>query len=216
MTKQEIKEKIEELKKKRDEANFDAKIKEVFQLAFKLILNSVYGFTGTKYSPVFSKDLAESVTLTGQSTIKEMVRFTNKCLNVIGGVKEDEKAEDWVIAGDTDSVFGDAKINFNGKEIEIARAFEIVAERGEVEKLENGTEVAIPNHSYSTDAENGKCCIKNISRHQVKKKMYSVEIPGHDKLVMTEDHSLIVERDGKLVECKPSEVRDTDFLVVKN
>ena len=209
MTKQEILDKIEELKKKKVKADFDAKLQDVFQHSFKIMLNSVYGFTGTEFSPVFSRDIAESVTLTGQSVIKEMVKFTNKCLNKIG-----ENEGEWVIAGDTDSVCGSSKIQVNDKDIEIEKAFELLKDRLDI--LENGTEVAVPNRVYLTDSLNGKANIKNISRHKVKKQMYSVEIPGHKPLILTEDHSIMVQRDGKIIECKPDEIRDTDYLIVKN
>ena len=42
------------------------------------------------------------------------------------------------------------------------------------------------------------------------------QVPGKEKLMMTEDHSLIVVRDGKMIECKPLEVLDTDFIVVED
>lgn len=95
MTRQEILDKIEELKKKRNEAKAKAKLQDVFQHSYKIFLNSVYGFTGTQFSPVFNKDIAESVTLTGQTVIKEMLNFTNKCLNRIGKTSEDSE---WVVA----------------------------------------------------------------------------------------------------------------------
>ena len=214
MTKQEILDKIEELKKKKAKAEFDAKLQDVFQHSFKIMLNSVYGFTGTKFSPVFSRDIAESVTLTGQKTIKEMVRFTNKCLDKIGGTEEGK--EDWVIAGDTDSVLGKSKISLNGRYITIEDAFKKFRKQGHSEILENGTEVAIPAmNTYLTDSLDGKSSVRNISRHKVRKQMYSITVPGKDPLIMTEDHSIMVQRDGRIIECKPSDIKETDFLIVK-
>lgn len=208
--KQEILDKIEELKKKKAKAEFDAKLQDVFQHSFKIMLNSVYGFTGTKFSPVFNRDIAESVTLTGQSVIKEMVQFTNKCLNKIG---KNEKEEEWVIAGDTDSVFSSAKILLNDKSIEIKDAFEIVKDKLDV--LENGTEVSIPHRPFKTHSLNGKTYIKNISRHKIKKQMYSIKIPGYDELAITSDHSIMVQRDNEIIECKPNEIRETDYLIIR-
>lgn len=77
---EELKNKIEKLKQKKHELEALAKMQDVFQHSYKIYLNSVYGFTGTQYSPVFSVDLAEAVTSTGRMTIQEMVRFTNKAL----------------------------------------------------------------------------------------------------------------------------------------
>jgi len=95
MKRDEIIKKIEELKKQKEKAEFDANLQDVFQHSYKIFLNSVYGFTGTKYSPVFNKDIAESVTLTGQNVIKEMVGFTNKCLNKLGNTDD---STGWVVA----------------------------------------------------------------------------------------------------------------------
>ena len=78
--KEDLKKKIERLKKKKEELEILAGIQDVFQHSYKIYLNSVYGFTGTQYSPVFSTDLAEAVTSTGRMTIQEMVRFTNNLL----------------------------------------------------------------------------------------------------------------------------------------
>ena len=105
--KEELIKKIEKLKEEKEKAEALAKIQDVFQHSFKIYLNSVYGFTGAQYSPVFSQDIAEAVTLTGQATTKEMVRYTNAALNKIG--KTDDSVQH-VIAGDTDSVFSKSKI----------------------------------------------------------------------------------------------------------
>ena len=211
MNRQEILDKIEELKKKKKEAEEMANLQDAFQHSFKIFLNSVYGFTGTKYSPVFNKDLAESVTLTGQNVIKEMVQFTNKCLNKIGGTSEDTG---WVVAGDTDSVAGDTKIFLNGPNVPIEEAFKKVANAGQVDRLENGTEVAVPTvDTFITRSLNGLDILRNISRHKVSKEMWTITIPNKKPLKMTEDHSVIVYRDGELIECKPKDIRKTDKLV---
>lgn len=210
MNKEEIKQKIEELKKLKEEAEQNAKLQDVFQHSYKIFLNSVYGFTGTPFSPVFNKDIAESVTLTGQAATKEMVKFTNLCLNKIGNTSEDNE---WVIAGDTDSVASDSKIYVDGKRKTIEEAFDKTT--GYVDKLENGTEVKILGKVYKTQSVKGECRIKNISRHKIKKQMYEIKIPNHNALIITKDHSIMVYRDGEIIECKPEDIRETDCFIVK-
>ena len=60
--------------------------------ALKVVANSMYGLLGSPFSRYYDRDIAESVTLTGQLLIKETIRFA-------------ESKELRVIAGDTDSCF---------------------------------------------------------------------------------------------------------------
>jgi len=55
----------------------------ITQLAIKLLLNSVYGATGTKYFPLYDLDIAEATTIGGKTATKEMVNYVNKYLNRI-------------------------------------------------------------------------------------------------------------------------------------
>lgn len=207
---EELIKRIEKLKVEKDKAEALAKIQDVFQHSFKIYLNSVYGFTGAQYSPVFSQDIAEAVTLTGQATTKEMVRYTNAALNKIGGTDESVQH---VIAGDTDSVFSDALVYANNKLKTIESLFNDILKNGSLDKLENGTEIAIPNFKILTKSINGTTTIKNVSRHKVSKERYKISINNNDSLFITKDHSIIVYRNNELIECKPNEVKDTDYLI---
>ena len=70
------------------------------QMAIKILLNSLYGALANKHFKYFDNALAESVTLTGQLSIKWAERAINKEMNKI--LKTDK---DYVIAIDTDSVY---------------------------------------------------------------------------------------------------------------
>tara|TARA_B100001057_G_scaffold417612_1_gene436441 strand:+ start:28 stop:2619 length:2592 start_codon:yes stop_codon:yes gene_type:complete len=74
------------------------------QMAIKILLNSLYGAMANKYFKYFDNALAESVTLTGQLSIKWAERAINVEMNKILKTK----GKDYVIAIDTDSVY----INF--------------------------------------------------------------------------------------------------------
>jgi hypothetical protein len=92
----------------------------------------------------------------------------------------------------------------------------LVQEGNQVDLLENGTEVVLSEKTnYLTDSINGLNKIKNVSRHKVTKDKWKIEIPDNDTLYITADHSIIVYRDGELIECKPYEILDTDYLVIK-
>jgi hypothetical protein len=209
-TKEDIINQIKELEKQKAQAEIKARIQDTFQHSYKIFLNSVYGFTGTQFSPIYNRDMAESVTLTGQAATKEMVKFTNKCLNKIGNTEDGE----WVIAGDTDSVSGDTKIYVNEELISIEKLFEVISNNCRFDKLENGTEIVIPNDNFKTKSINGDSLIKNVSRHKVNKSCYSIKIKDHECLKITEDHSIMVYRNDEVIECKPDEIQINDQLIV--
>ncbi|CAB5221588.1 PolB DNA polymerase elongation subunit (family B) [uncultured Caudovirales phage] len=71
------------------------------QLAKKIQLNSAYGALSNKYFRWYDDALAESITLSGQLSIKWIEREMNKYLNKI--FKTEKK--DYVIACDTDSMY---------------------------------------------------------------------------------------------------------------
>lgn len=202
-----LKNKIKRLKEKKAQLESDAKIKDVFQHAYKIYLNSVYGFTGTQYSPVFSIDLAEAVTSTGRMTIQEMVRFTNKALVKIdnGGTGID----DYVIAGDTDSCSYDTIISPDNKSI--GELFDKYYEFNEPIINENGVEILDINDEY-TYGLNGKSKIKSISRHKVNKDKWKISIDDTN-VEVTGDHSIMIYRDGKIMECRAEDIRNTDMLL---
>ncbi len=214
MTKEEREQEIKRLTEIKKKAEYDAQLQEVQQHAYKIFLNSVYGFTGTQYSPVFNKDIAEGVTLTGQSAIKEMSKYVNSVLNdLVPGTSEDAH---WVIAGDTDSVARDSIIIVDGKEMTISEAFDNLG--GRTDYLMNGTEVKVfPEMMRTTDSINGNTEIKNISRHLVNKDLWKVKLPNGKELTLTEDHSIMVYRKGiGLIEARPSELTDSDFFIAQN
>lgn len=70
------------------------------QMAIKILLNSLYGALANKYFKYFDNALAESVTLTGQLSIKWAEQAINEEMNKILKTNKD-----YVIAIDTDSVY---------------------------------------------------------------------------------------------------------------
>jgi len=70
------------------------------QMAIKILLNSLYGALANKYFKYFDNALAESVTLTGQLSIKWAEKAINEEMNRLLKTNKD-----YVIAIDTDSVY---------------------------------------------------------------------------------------------------------------
>ena len=72
------------------------------QTAIKLLLNSLYGALGNKYFRYFTMEIAEGITLSGQSIIRWAEKAVNDYLNK---ALKNTKYKDYVIAIDTDSVY---------------------------------------------------------------------------------------------------------------
>ena len=70
------------------------------QMAIKILMNSLYGATSNEYFRYFDLRMAESITLTGQLTIRWVEKAINKYLNEV--LKTDH---DYIIAIDTDSLY---------------------------------------------------------------------------------------------------------------
>jgi DNA polymerase elongation subunit (family B) len=74
------------------------------QLVLKIVLNTMYGILGNKYSPIFDTDLAGSITVTGQTIIKMSQSFVNAYFKKLYNAETDV-----VVYGDTDSFYFNAK-----------------------------------------------------------------------------------------------------------
>ena len=89
-TKQELIDKINELKAEKERLKNLSNVQNLRQHAFKIFLNSSYGALGSAFYPCFDLDNAEAVTLSGQRVTREMVRYTNEILNKLANSENDE------------------------------------------------------------------------------------------------------------------------------
>lgn len=74
-----------------------------FQHAYKITLNSTYGYCANKYAPLGDNDIGASVTLTGQSAIKQSIIIYENYLKKRLSHLSDINIEDYYIYSDTDS-----------------------------------------------------------------------------------------------------------------
>jgi DNA polymerase elongation subunit (family B) len=71
------------------------------QMAMKIALNSAYGAIGNPYFRYFDLRMAESITASGQLSIRWIANAYNKLMNEI----VQSKGVDYVVASDTDSIY---------------------------------------------------------------------------------------------------------------
>ena len=83
----------------------------LLQWNFKILINSVYGYLGTRYSRFYDIDNARAVTLTGQGGLKRTMKRLNSFFqeewqdSEFGKTLNAANFKDFVIYGDTDSVY---------------------------------------------------------------------------------------------------------------
>ena len=85
----------------------------------------------------------------------------------------------------------------------------------QIDELENGTEVLVLNDKdVKSESINGLTNIKNISRHKVTKDKWKVSV-GDKTIYTTCDHSVMVYRNGNVIEVRPEDIKESDCLIVK-
>ena len=99
-----LKTKQDKIDGKGDPIELDKKIAQLNnkQMAAKILLNSAYGALGNQYFRYFDIRQAESITLSGQLSIRWIEEKVNNYMNKI--LKNDED-KNYVIASDTDSIY---------------------------------------------------------------------------------------------------------------
>ena len=104
----EMKKEFQEIKKtlsKKDKTEWEKNIQkfDTFQHAYKITLNSTYGYCANKFAPLGDKDIGISVTLTGQAAIKESVEiYKNYICELLPNINMDDLEASYIYS-DTDS-----------------------------------------------------------------------------------------------------------------
>jgi intein/homing endonuclease len=173
----------------------------------KINLNSVYGILLQQNCRFFDKRLGQSITLTGRQIVKHMSAKVNE---IITG-KYDYLGES-IIYGD--SVTGDSIIRTSMGEIPISELYELCNNN-----YRHGTKEYATNHDIKVlgfNISEYKPMMTNIAyvmRHYTIKQLYKVYLPNGKTVTVTQDHSLMVERDGELLEVKPEHISNTDLFI---
>lgn len=183
------------------------------QLVRKYALNSLYGSLLSPSCRFFDQRIGQSTTLSGRQVVKHMISSVNE---IITG--EYDHVGDAVIYGDTDSEIGSTIHLTNVGEKTIEELFNC-GNRFYNEATEYGVkEYSMPN-SLETLTYN-PCFneimygeVNYIYRHKVCKDLYEIEDESGNIVTVTEDHSVMVERDGNLVQSKPADIRENDNLI---
>jgi len=190
-----------------------AEVMDLQQHSLKILLNSIYGALGNQYFLYYDIRCAESITSYGQLLIKYIGEELNQYLIEKLGENDGHR---YTVYIDTDSVTGDTVVNHNGDEIPIEDLYNRFAKQKAVK--DNGKEFVFnctgSTKSYNTESHKiEEKPIKYVMKHSVEKEMFEIEEDGYIVRV-TADHSIIVMRNGKAILVKPSEIIETDKLIL--
>ena len=177
------------------------------QLIKKILLNSLYGAVGNPGSRWYDPRVAQSVTLTGRCIARHMQA---KCNEVITGIYD--HLGETITYGD--SVTGDTLIKTDHGEVTIEKLFDQC--KGVM--IQNEKEYGTQNDSkvIGFNAYEDSLVMSNISyvmRHKTRKKIYQITMENGKQIKVTEDHSVMVDRDGFLLEVRPTELLDDDVVI---
>ena len=181
----------------------------ILQISLKTLINSLYGALGNKAFILINEKIAQAITGNGRYFIKSFGRRIENHLQSL--IKWNKP---YYIYSDTDSCVGDTLISTSLGKIKIEDLFE---KSGEIIKNENGSFVKrldekILAKSMSPDFEIQDKKIIYVMKHKVNKRMFKISV--NDKsVIITEDHSLVVKRDNKLVSVKAQELKNTDEII---
>ena len=162
------------------------------QLALKVTCNSVYGYTGAKFSDLRFMDLAASTTAVGRLRIQTAKELTEK--NFPGSV---------IIYGDSVAPDTPLILRKKDKTIFIISIEQLVTNWDNCIIDDTGKQYSYPDENLEVWTETEWTPIRNVMKHKVNKQIYRV-ITSSGLVDVTEDHSLL-DIDG--VEIKPKDLK---------
>ena len=184
----------------------------ILQIALKTLINSLYGALGNKAFILINEKIAQAITGNGRYFIKSFGRRIEKYLQ---SLKKWNKP--YYIYSDTDSCVGDTLISTSLGKIKIEDLFE---RPGEIVKNENGSFVKRLDEKILAKSMNSNFEIQDkkiiyVMKHKVHKRMFKISV--NDKsVIITEDHSVMINRNDNLISVKPTEILETDDLISNN
>ena len=179
------------------------------QLVKKINLNSLYGAILNAGCRFFDKRIGQSTTLTGRQIVKHMAGKVNEIIT--GDFDYRGKS---IIYGDTDSEIGTTihQTNFGEKSIE--DLFAACSEFWNDGDKEYASHQDLMVMSYDPEINQPYLGhIDYIYRHKVSKDLYEIEDELGNIITVTEDHSVMIERAGHLIEIKPGDMIESDVLI---
>jgi hypothetical protein len=193
--------------KNKDDVSYAIAYWDKRQLVTKINLNSLYGAILNPGCRFADKRIGQSTTLTGRSIAKHMDSHVNECIT-----GEYNHVGDAVIYGD--SVTGDTLIRTDTGTVAVADLYNQCLEHESFGDKEYGLQSSSKAAGFNAFEDTAIMSeISYVMRHKTKKKLYKIELENGNTVTVTEDHSIMVDRSGFLLEITPDEILDTDLII---
>ena len=157
----------------------------------------------------YDKRLGQSTTLTGRNIVRHM----NAKINEIITGEYDYKGEA-IIYADTDSVAADSIIDTNYGKMAIEEFFNLSAIKWQEDEKQYACDdkLSVPSYDPYDNTVTYKIP-KYVYRHKVKKQKWRITDVEGNAVVVTSDHSIMVERGADIYEIKPKDLQLGDILI---
>jgi len=127
--------------------------------------------------------------------------------------------KDYVIYGDTDSCFFSVMVNIkNENDIPIGEFFDSISDKELIyyDDFNDHYVKKVPDKeclsfNIFTDSVEYKP-VKYIMKHKVKKRMFKIKW-NDNEVCVTEDHSIVLSRNGKVIDASPKDIKDGDKII---
>jgi hypothetical protein len=195
----------------------------------KIDINSLFGAMGKEFFHLYKLDNAINITLSGQHLIKYLAEFFNnyfrnefwknkKYFDTIDPLNAVMQPVVKII--ETDSVASGSIINISGTDMVIDDLFKISTDQYSIGDTYYGTfkdfkETPLTPTLNIDTKEIELQEVTYVMKHEVEKEMFEIEYDG-GSLIITDDHSLIIERDNIIIEATVKELIDGDEIILIN
>jgi DNA polymerase family B len=198
------------------------------QMSIKLFLNSVYGAAGSPWFAHYSTAIAEAVTLQGQDINKYFAKIIDDYFKNDWHLDEELHKKLGItfinklninslnVYQDTDSCHKDSMVNTSSGVKTIEQWYIENKINGSAGTTLTGHESVITNDTILNWSKNKNLYFadtKRIIRHKVTKAKWKIRTKSGKEIMITNDHSIIVFRNNRILELKPNQIIKTDKLL---
>lgn len=197
-----------------------------WQTTYKVLTNSLYGAVANKYFRLFHYPTAKTITATGREIVKMGAYHVHHYLQKMkdeGKIDvepyefnpnffDDEVLEN-IIYGDSVTEDTIIKTKSFPEGIKIKDFFENYITR---RKTNYGREYIFPVDEFILTLDNDKekyKPINNVMKHRTDKNIYRITTESGKEVFVTEDHSIMVERNGELEKVRPEDILEDDIVI---